>query len=132
MRPVDQGGIRTADFDRALEQTLAPGNHRPQTHNNRGAARHARGDTAGALDDSGRALGLTPRRNAAPIGHDRGAARLGDFDGTIADLGRALELDPGFCVAYISRGNPRSHERDPGCQEDYKTAFLGAVSRPAR
>src|SRR5262249_48462383 len=47
----------------------------------------------------------------------------GDFAGAIADYGRAIELDPGLCVAYISRGHARYHRRDPLATLDYGIAF---------
>jgi tetratricopeptide (TPR) repeat protein len=116
-----------ADFDRALR--LNP--NYAEAYNNRGAARHELGDLAGAVADFDRALALTPRPAAAPIYHNRGAARRGDFDGAIADFDQALAIDPGYCVAYISRGNARFHKRDPGCQDDYKAAFLVDARRAA-
>jgi tetratricopeptide (TPR) repeat protein len=109
-----------ADFDRALE--LNPGYG--QAYHNRGAARQARGDLAGALADYDRALELTPFRDAAPIYHNRGAARWSDLDGAIADFSRALAIDPGYCVAYISRGHDRYHKQDPKYEADYRAAFF--------
>ncbi len=37
----------------------------------------------------------------------------GDFDGAIADFGRAIELDPAYALAYLNRGNARSFNGDP-------------------
>ena len=34
----------------------------------------------------------------------------GDFDGAVADFGRAIELDPGYALAYLNRGNARSFQ----------------------
>jgi tetratricopeptide (TPR) repeat protein len=109
-----------ADLDRALELK----SNYAEAYNNRGAARGARGDRSGAIADFDRAVQLTSRHAAAPIYHNRGAARSGDFDGAIADFNQAITIDPLYCVAYISRGNARYHQRDPGCQADYRMAFL--------
>jgi tetratricopeptide (TPR) repeat protein len=68
---------------------------------------------------------LTPRHAAAPLYHSRGGARhaAGDFAGAIADYNQALELDPGLCSGYISRGHARYHRRDPLATKDYTMAF---------
>ena len=34
----------------------------------------------------------------------------GDLDGAVADFGRAIELDPGYALAYLNRGNARSFQ----------------------
>src|SRR5262249_8109334 len=46
-----------------------------------------------------------------------------DFAGAIADYNRALEIDSGLCVAYVSRGHARFHKRDRLAANDYRTAF---------
>lgn len=37
-------------------------------------------------------------------------AEQGDLDGAIADFGSAIELDPGYALAYLNRGNARSFQ----------------------
>jgi hypothetical protein len=37
---------------------------------------------------------------------------------------RAVEIGPGACVAFISRGDARYHRGDAECEADYRTAFL--------
>jgi tetratricopeptide (TPR) repeat protein len=110
-----------ADFDRALE--VDPDH--VATHVNRGEARKDAGDLAGALADLDCALDRTPVAAAAPIYHARGGVRAlrNDFAGAIADHDTAIRIDPGYCVAYISRGNCRYHRRDPRGLADYLTAF---------
>jgi tetratricopeptide (TPR) repeat protein len=70
-------------------------------------------------------LGLIPRQAAAPVHHQRGGVyvRLRRFADAVADYDRALEIDPGLCMVYISRGNARYHLRDLAAQADYWTAF---------
>jgi hypothetical protein len=45
------------------------------------------------------------------------------------ELNRALEIEPRFCMAYISRGNARYHLRDRNAQADYRTAL--EINAPA-
>jgi tetratricopeptide (TPR) repeat protein len=110
-----------ADFDQAV--LLEPDS--ADSHAGRGAARYALGEYQGAVVDYDEALRLTPREAAAPVYHSRGGARhaAGDFAGAIADYNQALEIDSGLCVAYVSRGHARFHQRDRLAANDYRTAF---------
>ncbi len=83
------------------------------------------GDYAGAIADYDEALNRTARSAAALLYHGRGGARhaAGDFDAALADYNRALELDPGLCAVYVSRGHARYHRRDPLGTQDYRMAF---------
>jgi tetratricopeptide (TPR) repeat protein len=110
-----------ADFDQALQADPRC----VDAYNNRGAVRHARGDLAAAIADFDAALPLTLQPDAATLYHDRGASRLaqGDLGGARADFEIALQIDPHSCVAYISRGNARYHQRDPDAVLDYRKAF---------
>lgn len=68
--------------------------------NNRGAARAAAGDRAGAFADYDAALQMNPHLAAAF--NNRAVARLdaGDFDAALADLREAVRLDPQYAEAY--------------------------------
>jgi tetratricopeptide (TPR) repeat protein len=116
----DVGGA-LADFDAALEA----GPDHVATLVNRGEVRKEAGDLDGALADFDRALLRTPASQAAPIYHARGGVRAlrNDFAGAIADHDAALRIDPGYYVAYISRGNARYHRCDPRGLADYLRAF---------
>jgi tetratricopeptide (TPR) repeat protein len=109
-----------ADLDRAVQLNSCCA----EAYNNRGSVRRARGDLEGALADYDRALELTSCRDTASIYHNRGAARRGDFDAAIADFNRALAIDPGYCPAYVSRGDARYQQGDPRCEADYRSAFF--------
>jgi hypothetical protein len=41
----------------------------------------------------------------------------------VADYNRAVELEPDFFLAYVSRANARYHLRDPLGFRDYRMAF---------
>jgi len=89
-------------------------------YRDRGSARSARGDAAGALEDYDACLRLKP--DQAGVLADRGSARLdlGDRAGALADLNRALELHPDFAKAYNLRGLLREKLGDPaGARADY-------------
>jgi hypothetical protein len=47
-----------------------------------------------------------------------------DAESGFDECDRSLGVDPGDSVAYISRGEARYHLGDPGCEADYRTAFL--------
>jgi tetratricopeptide (TPR) repeat protein len=116
--------VRADDFDRALEQVVGSGAHPSEAYNNRGAARHARGDLDGALADFDRALALNPRYPEAY--NNRGAARhaRGDLDGALADFDRALALVPRRDAAtiYHNRGAARRGDFD-GAIADFSRAL---------
>jgi tetratricopeptide (TPR) repeat protein len=129
-----------ADFDRALElhaqfvgegsrrgdsrkSNLDPDPGRPltdglvvldtflaSTYYNRGLARHAGGDLAGALADFERSVLLNP--HDAPARNNLGSVRQerGDLDGAIADFSRAIALAPGNFKAWFNRGNARQSQ----------------------
>jgi tetratricopeptide (TPR) repeat protein len=70
-------------------------------------------------------LALIPREAAVPVYHQRGGVyvSLRRFADAVADYDRALEIDPGLCMVYISRGNARYHLRDLAGLADYRAAF---------
>jgi tetratricopeptide (TPR) repeat protein len=110
-----------ADFDQAL--SIRP--DYAEAYFGRASARLARKDLDGAILDCDQALQLIPPQAAAPVYHLRGGARAGQlrFADAIADYSRAIEIDPGFCMAFISRGNARHHLRDAGALVEYQAAF---------
>jgi tetratricopeptide (TPR) repeat protein len=111
--PATPLSLSPVDFDRALEQVEVRvqvpvrDDRRPEFHNNRGAARHARGDLGGAADDFDRALELNPDYPEAY--NNRGTLRhaRGDLGGALQDFNRALELNPHYAEAYNNRGTLR-------------------------
>ena len=113
--------LAIADFDEAIR--LDP--RAFASFDKRAALRFTLGDYRGAVNDYTEVLALIPRDQAAPAYNGRGAARhiLGDYDGALADYNQAIDIDPGLCIAYISRGNARYHKRDLRGIEDHRTAF---------
>jgi tetratricopeptide (TPR) repeat protein len=112
------------DFDRILGPSCEPGTVRPDYHNNRGVACHARGDLDGALAEFDRAVEL--RSDYAEAYHNRGVVRQarGDLDGALADLDRAVELNPCCAEAYNNRGSARQARGDlDGALADYDRAL---------
>jgi tetratricopeptide (TPR) repeat protein len=110
-----------ADLDRAI-------GIRPdcaEAYHGRAAALRAWGDPAGALADYDRLLALLPPRALAPIHHLRAGVLFEQkrFAEAAAACTQALEIEPDFCTAYLSRGNARYHLRDRGAAADYELAF---------
>lgn len=109
------------DFDRAV-------GIRPdcvEAYRGRASALRAWGGAAAALADGDRLLGLVPEREAVLVHHLRAGALcdLNRFAEAADACTRAIELDPAFCTAYISRGNARYHQRDPAGFADYFHAY---------
>lgn len=78
------------------------------SYGNRGHARAASGDAAGALADFQAALdlGLAPALRARVL-FDRARLRqdLGELEAAVAEYGEALRLDPRHVEALVNRGN---------------------------
>jgi tetratricopeptide (TPR) repeat protein len=92
-------------------------------YTNRGVARHAAGDLAGALADYEAALRVNPVH--AEARNDRGIVRFarGDADGAIADYSAAIALKPGYADAWENRGVARQAKGDlAGALADYDAA----------
>jgi tetratricopeptide (TPR) repeat protein len=109
------------DFDVVVY--LAP--NMAQAWLGRSVAKLQIGDSAGALADADEALRRCPEEQSAPAYHARGGARckLRDFRGAVQDYNKAIQLNPEFVEAYISRGNARYHLRDRSCFFDYRMSF---------
>ena len=91
---------------------------------NRGAARHDKGDLAGAIEDYSAAIRLRP--NVAEAFNNRGITRRaqGDLKGAIQDYCEAIRLQPDYADALIGRGNARSNQGDvAGAIQDYNEAI---------
>jgi len=86
--------------------------HYEEAFGNRGIARGAQGDLAGAIADFTKAIELKP--NDAKAYYNRGNARrnLGDRAGALIDYDRAIELKPNDAEAYTNRGNVRRLQGD--------------------
>jgi len=110
-----------ADFDRAIG--IRPGY--ADAYFGRAGVLAAQGDLAGALADYDQVLRLIPPAAAAPVYHLRGGIRFRQrrFAEALLDFDTALKIQPGLCMAYISRGNVRYHLRDLAGAADYFTAF---------
>jgi len=110
-----------ADFDRAIGIR----SDYAEAYLGRADALHAWGDLEAAIADYDRVLQLIPRQAAAPVHHLRAGVRFSQrrFAEVLADCNAALEIDPGLCMAYISRGNARYHLREASALADYRTAF---------
>jgi tetratricopeptide (TPR) repeat protein len=91
--------------------------------NNRGAARLARGDSEGALEDYDEAIRLKP--DYAEALSNRGLARFdeGDRKGAFADLDAAIRLDPNNGGFFYNRANARADKGDlDGALADFDAA----------
>ncbi len=57
-----------------------------------------------------RATNVAAARDLVELGGEK--ARHGDIDGGIADLSKAIELDPGLAIAWVDRGSARRRKGD--------------------
>jgi Flp pilus assembly protein TadD len=92
--------------------------------NNRGLARHDKGDLDGALADFTEATRLKPDYYGEF--NNRGLARhnKGDLDGALADFTKAIRLKPDPASAFYNRGNVRRDKGDlDGALADYDEAI---------
>jgi tetratricopeptide (TPR) repeat protein len=110
-----------SDFDRAVG--IRP--DRAEAYLGRAAVLHALRDLDGARADYDRVLQLIPRASAAHVYHLRAVnfAAQRRFPEALADCELALDIDPNFCLAHLSRGNVRYHLRDMAAPADYAKAF---------
>jgi len=93
-------------------------------YNHRGAARHGRGDTAGALADYASALRLAP--GYAEVLNNRGLLyeEQGQLATALSDYEEAIAAAPQRPSAYYNRGNLRKKRGDlSGAVEDYTSAI---------
>jgi tetratricopeptide (TPR) repeat protein len=91
---------------------------------NRGVARRAQGDLAGAIADYTEAIRLNPQNVDAYYNQGNARRAQGDQAGAIADYSEAIRLDPQYVSAYYSRGNARRAQGDQmGAIADYTEAL---------
>jgi len=92
------------EADRQLIGLLALHPHHPEVLRLVAGAQTLRGDSAGAIDSMRRAIAARP--DDALYHNTLAAAQidLGDYDGAIATLQRACELDAGLVVAWFNLG----------------------------
>jgi tetratricopeptide (TPR) repeat protein len=92
--------------------------------NNRGAARMAKGDSDGALEDYDEAIRLKP--DYAYAYNNRGAARFnqGDSEEALEDYDEAIRIKPDYAEALSNRGLARLDEGDrKGAFADFDQAI---------
>jgi len=107
-------------FNRALKRMP----YHAKSRLDRGAARAAQGDLAGAVEDYTLALEISPQ--LAPAYFNRGNAfrELGRTSDAIADFSKVIELDPTDADAFFARGNARRDSGDPaGAIQDFDRAI---------
>jgi len=90
-------------YTRCIEDDGPSRTQRAIAYNNRGVARFAQGDPAGAIQDYDRALALDPGYAVAHA--NRGMAHLakGAFAQALWDYDTAIALDPAYGPAYANR-----------------------------
>jgi tetratricopeptide (TPR) repeat protein len=113
-----------ADYDQAIR--LKP--DYAQAYGNRGIARAAKGNLDGAITDFEMALASTglDRAGQTKARTERGNAYVvkGDLDSAIADYDAALNLDPGYAIAYNNRGYAHELKGDTeSARRDYRKAL---------
>ncbi|MBI3724162.1 protein kinase, partial [bacterium] len=88
-------------------------------------AKQKKGDHAGAIGDTTKAIELDPRLARAWSIRGDARSKTGDRPSAIADCSRAIELDPKLASAWTNRGAARSrHGGDPeGAIADFDRAI---------
>jgi tetratricopeptide (TPR) repeat protein len=95
-----------------------------EAFNNRGAARHAKGDLDGAMLDLDEAIRLMP--DHAKAFNNRGVVRRtkGDLNGALQDYKEAIYLEPDYAAAFSNRGAALHFKGDlDGAVEAYSEAI---------
>jgi tetratricopeptide (TPR) repeat protein len=93
-------------------------------YDNRGIARHTKGDNDGAIADYTEAIRLNPKDAVAYDNRGTAWRDKGDLDRALADYNQAIQLNPNNAIAHNNRGNVR-HERgdDKTAAADYTEAI---------
>ena len=120
-------GFDTKDSDeriRFYSQAIRLRPNYPEAFNNRGIARHDKGDLEGELQDFNEAIRLKP--DYADPFNNRGIARRteGDLEGTLHDYDEAIRLKPDYAEAFNNRGIARRAKGDlEGTLRDFNEAI---------
>ena len=101
-------GFDTKDLDEKVRfygQAIRLNRDFAEAFNNRGFARHAKGDLEGALSDYNEAIRL--KRNYAVGFLNRGITRKakGDMEGALQDYNEAIRLKPDYATAFNNRAD---------------------------
>jgi tetratricopeptide (TPR) repeat protein len=101
-------GFDTKDLDEKVRfygQAIRLNRDFAEALNNRGFARHAKGDLEGALSDYNEAIRL--KRNYAVGFLNRGITRKakGDMEGALQDYNEAIRLKPDYATAFNNRAD---------------------------
>jgi tetratricopeptide (TPR) repeat protein len=102
------------------------GQQTAEDFSNRGKAKMAKGDQAGADEDLAQAAKLQGSTESAGDFVNRGNAEMakGDLDGAIADYTKVIELEPEYAPAYLNRGFAKANKGDlDGAIADYNRAI---------
>jgi tetratricopeptide (TPR) repeat protein len=122
------------DYTTAIQKSLKNGVRRPGLYNSRGAVYRALNDNQRALQDYNEAIKIDPTHVTALSNRGELRRGMGDLDGSIADLTRVIQLEPGKGARYCQRGLTwlrkakeadaqndfrRCSELDPKTRQDY-------------
>jgi tetratricopeptide (TPR) repeat protein len=117
----NRGAARQAHGDRA--GALIDYAHAARAYKDRGIARQKRGDVEGAVSDFGDSIRFRPED--AELFRKRALARLrkDDLDGALQDYGEVIRLIPDDAQAYADRAMVRRRKGDyEGASADYREA----------
>ncbi|HYJ46183.1 MAG TPA: tetratricopeptide repeat protein, partial [Pyrinomonadaceae bacterium] len=93
-------------------------------YSNRGIAKMAKGDSAGAISDFDVALSINPGQ--ALVYYNRGTVWLsvGDSERAFADYDKSVRLDSRLAISYVGRATARLNKGDrAGALIDYEQAI---------
>jgi len=111
-------------FDRAIE--LNPGY--ADALNNRGVIKLWRGDLAGGTADFSRAIVVSKKHRGAYANRALAYARMGEYEKSIADSRRAIELEPGNPNSYLEYGSMAAAFQRLGRNDSAYACFDRAIT----
>jgi tetratricopeptide (TPR) repeat protein len=118
------GDVAIAACTRVVNDRNESRKNRAIAYNNRGIARHNKGDLERAIEDYNEAIRLNPRHAGAY--YNRGVAwrNKGDLERAIEDYSEAIRLNPRHAGAYNNRGIAWKNKGDlERAIEDYDEAI---------